>query len=211
MKVIKYIFKKIPKFIKWILIVIIIVPILGYIVLQFAIGNPIIFSHQNLFYIIVLSLLVILVGFIVGSIRSIKFLLDYHNIETKNNLIELPFDYVSIGTYTTEFYCADIRARIVLNESTYPKVDIFLDRIPLISPYCPKCQRPLEEIRTVLGVDQIGYRCKSCDFDFKTTEFNILDDIKGEVRRNYTKYLAKYKNEIIALTKGEPKKYKLRY
>ena len=123
----------------------------------------------------------------------------------------LPYKEVVIGTYQTNNLSVDIRAKIVLGENNQPDVGIFLDRIDIGRPYCPECYRPLNErnVVTFVGYAQIGYECRECRTEYEGDRRNLLDDVKGEIRRNYSTFWSRYKREIDLLTKGKPHNYKL--
>ncbi len=123
----------------------------------------------------------------------------------------LPYSEVAIGTYQTNNLTVDIRAKIVLGESAQPNVEIFLDRIEIGKPYCPKCSRPLDYWNASFMADgiQIGYKCNVCKTECEGDRYEVLDDVKGNVRQNYSQYWSQYKREIDLLTRGKPQRYKL--
>ena len=130
---------------------------------------------------------------------------------TQNNkTLQLPSDSVVIGTLEMDTLATDIRAKIILNDNIKPDIDIFLDRIQRISPYCPKCNRPLETKRASWMADgvQIGYLCKNCKTEYEGTYSDVFSEVLGEVRRNYDKYWNVYQDKIQKLTKGNPERYR---
>lgn len=124
----------------------------------------------------------------------------------------LPQREVVLGRFAKdERLLADICAEIVLGETRPPAVELFLRRLDLGRPYCPRCSRPLETWRAGWMADfaQIGYRCPRCTTEIEGDDGEILDDIRGTVRREYPQYRSRYQQEIRQLTGGRPQKYRL--
>ncbi|MDI7261584.1 MAG: hypothetical protein QME90_16920 [Thermodesulfobacteriota bacterium] len=123
----------------------------------------------------------------------------------------LPYDYVTVGTYKIEHLAVDIRAKIVLDEITQPSIDLFLERISTGNPYCPHCQRPLDEDHLDWMGDfaQIGYTCSECQTKIKRDRMELWNDVQGEVRKRFGVYYETYKSQVHKLTKGKPDKYKI--
>lgn len=214
----KHIFGKIPKLFRWLIVTVFIAPILVYVVVQFSTNKPIELFPANLIYLLLLILSLLIVSYFVGSYRSVSELLTMKNTLVKNSPNDsqiskkkLPYSEITIGNYSTQDICADIRAKIILDELHQPSVDIFLDRIRIGDPFCPKCSRPMDYWRATWMADfaQIGYQCFNCGVKHKGDFGDLLNDIKGEVRRNYKKYWDKYKIEINKMTKGKPEDYQL--
>ena len=123
-------------------------------------------------------------------------------------------DNVIIGIYKTKKLWTDIRATIVLENITPKDEGIFLDRVFIIDPYCPKCKAILNKDRVrsaALGRPVIGFRCYNCNREYGITDEELINNVKGYVRKNYNKLIIVYQEKINELTRGEPKKYKLRY
>jgi len=124
----------------------------------------------------------------------------------------LPYKEVIIGTYVIKDLAnVSIKANILLIEQTKPNVDIFVQRISISEPYCKKCEEPMVPlvVEVMLTGKQIGYQCEKHNIKIKKIKADILNEVIGEVRRNYNRYWEKYKDEISALTNGDPKKFKL--
>ncbi len=214
----KHIIRNIPKIFRWLIGSIFIAPILIYVVVQYATNKPIELSQTNLLYLSLIILITVITSIIIGSMRSIKIMLngkktidDNSQIVNKSNKIILPYSEITIGSYTTKDLCADIRAKIILDESNKPSIDIFLDRIRKGDPFCPNCLRPMDYLRASWMADgvQIGYQCKNCGIQHKGDFEDVLNDIKGEVRRNYENYWNTYKTEFDKLIKSNPIDYQL--
>lgn len=215
---IKHIFGKVPKLFRWLIVTVFIAPILVYVVVQFSTNKPIELFPENLIYLLLLILFLLTASYIVGSFRSVRELLTIKNSISKNSSNDsqiikkkLPYSEVTIGNYKTQDICADIRAKIILDESHQPAVDLFLDRIRKGEPFCPECSRPMDYWKATWMADfaQIGYQCFNCDIKHKGNYEDLLNDIKGEVRKNYEKYWDIYKGENNKLTKGNPEDYQL--
>lgn len=121
----------------------------------------------------------------------------------------LPHEEVVIGTFTKDKLSVDIRAKIFLREKTQPPVEIFLDRISIKDPYCAnvECQKPLN----IVNADwlPIGYKCISCQTEMRIERWDIIGEIKGEIRQKYSDYWCRYCKAIYKLTRGKPQRYKL--
>ena len=209
---IKYILKNIPKWVRWVILGILVSPILGYIVLQVFINKPIEFSLQNLLYILALILMLTVIGYVIGSYRSVKQLLSKPPaLSPTKEKKELPYQYLTIGQYKTENICSDIRASIKLSEKVKPNVDVFLDRVFEGEPYCPKCFRPMDKWNAGWQADfaQIGYFCEKCNIKHKGNWEDVRNDIKGIVRKDYDRYWDNYRKQLSELTDNKPENYKL--
>jgi hypothetical protein len=215
---IKYIFSKVPKIIRWLSVVICIAPVLTYIVQQFALDKPIELSLNNLLYLATILISIIILGFIIGSFISVRHLLKNADEQTVSKLNSkevtkklLPHRIVSIGTYKTRGLSTDIRANILLNENVIPTVDMFLDRIYEGTPYCTKCDRPLNKWNAgqMAAFAQIGYHCTICETQIKGDWSDLRKSIKAEVRKNYDYYWKEYHKQIEELTGGDPEEYEL--
>ena len=139
---------------------------------------------------------------------------DFKIVPTESKRTEkeiLPSDFVVIGTVRNQNLAIDIRAKIVLNENTQPNVELFLDRIQSISPYCPKCYRPLATKHASWMVDgvQVGYLCKNCKTEYDGNYKDVFDEVLAEVRRNFDNYWKIYRDEIEKMTKGKPENFTL--
>lgn len=124
----------------------------------------------------------------------------------------LPQREVVLGRFTKdERLVLDICAEILLGEEAPPKVELFLRRLRLGRPYCPRCLRPLDEWRAGWMADfgQIGYRCPRCGTEIEGDEADLAADVDGAVRRDFPDYWRRYQTEIRRLTRGKPHKYKL--
>ncbi len=215
---IKYIFGKVPKLFRWLIGTIFVAPILIYIVVQFSTNKPIELFPTNLIYLFLLILFLVITSFVVGAFRSVRDLLEEKNIigkysvsNPKTNRKMLPYSEITIGNYNTQDISVDIRAKIILDESSKPSIDIFLDRIRKGNPFCPKCSRPMDYWKASWMADfaQIGYQCFNCNIQHKGDYENIMNDIKGEVRKNYENYWLIYKTEFDKLTKGKPEDFQI--
>ncbi len=144
-----------------------------------------------------------------GLGKVLNFLMEW---EKRDRRKILPYEETVIGTYQTNDLSVDIRAKIILRESTQPNVEIFLDRIKIGRPYCPNCFRPLDYWNATWMADgiQMGYKCSVCRTEREGDRHKVLDDAKGEIRKNYSNFWSQYKHEIDSLTKGKPHKYKLK-
>lgn len=117
-----------------------------------------------------------------------------------NHLLEwlkrLPCREVVIGPYQTNNLSVNIRVKIIL--STQPNVEIFLDRIEICRPYCPKCYRPLDywDADFIENDMHIGYNCNQCKTEYEGDMNKLLDDVKGEIRKKYQEYWSQYNREI---------------
>jgi len=98
-----------------------------------------------------------------------------------------------------------------LNETTQPSIDIFLDRVSTGNPYCPNCQRPLDEDRLdwMGDFEQIGYTCSECRTKIQRDRIQLLNDVQGEIRKRFGFYYDGYKFQVHKLTNGKPHKYKI--
>lgn len=213
----KYIFKKVPNTFRWLIVTVFIAPVLVYVVVQFSTNKPIELFPANLIYLLILILLLLNASYIVGSFRSVRELLAMKNSiknssnDSPTNKKKLPYSEITIGNYKTQDISADIRAKIILGELDQPSADIFLDRIKKGDPFCPKCSRPMDywEASWMADFAQIGYQCFNCDIKHKGDYEDLLNDIKGEVRRDYEKYWEIYQREIEKLINGKPEDFQL--
>jgi len=124
---------------------------------------------------------------------------------------KLPVSEVSIGTFKDTVLAIDILAKIILEERIKPSVEVFLKRIILERPYCPKCQRTLDTTHASWMADgvQIGYKCSNCQTERKGTMSDIYRDVQGEVRRNFDSYWQAYSHLINELTDGKPQDFRV--
>jgi hypothetical protein len=150
-------------------------------------------------------------GALLSWLPKVKSFSIKSNESQRNERQTLPSDSVVIGTLNRDTLSTDIKAKIVLNESTKPHVNIFLDRIQRISPYCPRCYRPLDTKRASWEANgvQIGYKCKNCQTEYDGTYRNVFNEVLSEVRRNYDKYWETYQKEIYKMTNEKPENYKI--
>ncbi|MBK7378981.1 MAG: hypothetical protein IPJ03_08210 [Ignavibacteriales bacterium] len=212
MKTIKIIIRSIPKIIRVIIGTIFIAPILGYIVIQIATDKTIELSTINILYLIFSVLILLIVGYVIGSFRAVQKLITQSN--KSSSVLEkkqLPHRYISIGTFATRHLSSDIRANIFLNEKIKPSIDSFLDRVYEGEPFCTICLRPLDKWNASYMADfaQIGYKCPSCKTEIKGDWEDLRKSIKGDVRSKYAEYWEKYKKQIYELTNGNPDGYTL--
>jgi len=214
MDTLNFIMKKIPKSIRWIIASLIVTPIIGYILLQLITNKPIEISVEKIIYVIIIIISLSIIGYLVGSFRAVSYLLlNKPSIKSEIKPIKkiLPYNEIVIGTYKTEILCSDIRAKIFLNESLKPNVDVFLERIHEGDPFCSQCSRPLDDWNASYMADfaQIGYKCKTCNTQIEGDWKALRNIIKGEVRKNYDKYWLGYKTQIDELTGGKPEEYEI--
>lgn len=123
----------------------------------------------------------------------------------------LPYPEVVIGTYSAHGLKVAILANVVLSETGHPPVDQFLERLRIGEPYCAKCSRPLDLLRASWMADgvQIGYNCPDCGIEIRKDKLAIRKEVFAEVRRAYDFYRSNYREAIMALTRGKPRKYRL--
>ncbi len=221
MKSIKFIVSNIPKLFRWLILTGFIGPILVHVVTQFLMNQSINFSINNIIILSSIIIFISLSGFIIGAIRSVTILRAKNNrspnstenisTDDKEKLKVLPYSYVKIGEYSTDNLSADILAKIILGENTKPDISLFLERINIDRPYCPRCSRPLDYWNASWMADggQIGYKCLKCDTQREGDKYSVLNDAKAEVRKDFDNYWEIYENKIFQLTDGEPQKYKL--
>jgi len=124
---------------------------------------------------------------------------------------KLPVSEVSIGTYRDTVLAIDILTTIILDEQTKPSVEVFLKRIQLEDPYCPKCQRTLDTTHADWMADgvQIGFKCSNCQSERRGVMSDIYRDVEGEVRRNFDSYWRTYSHLIDELTHGKPQDFRI--
>jgi len=117
---------------------------------------------------------------------------------------------VVIGTYSIPDLKVDIKAKIILIDNIKPDIEIFLDRVSMGRPYCPKCLRPLDILRASWMANgmQIGYKCKECKTKIRKTDSDIYSEIYSLIRRDYDKYWSTYQRKISEMTKGKPMEYR---
>lgn len=127
-------------------------------------------------------------------------------VESKKTL---PYRQVSLGTLGSKELDVDIQAEIELEDQIQPDIENFLKRIGIGVPYCPKCSRPLEELRTTWMADfaQIGYECKSCNTQKMSERKDLLKDVYALIRSNYGYYWDIYSKKVQQLTNGKPHEY----
>lgn len=149
-----------------------------------------------------------------GAINSwlpkVKAYVPKPDAQREKQIIEIPSDRVTIGTFSRDTLLAEIRAKIFLNEKSQPNVDIFLDRLQRISPYCPSCCQPLKKKRASWMADgvQIGYKCDVCKTEYNRNYSEVYGEVKAEVRKNYQKYWEVYHKEIVKITNGKGGNFK---
>ena len=214
----KFILTNIPKFLQW-LLGILIAPVMSYFIIQMITKQHYNLSHSNIVIYILIVFALIIFAFFIGAIRSISKLREEkntyfdsaNNINKEKKLITLPYTNVKIGEYVTVNFAVDIRAIIILEENTKPDISLFLKRISIDIPYCPQCSRQLDYWKTTWMANgaQIGYQCLNCDTQRKGDINSVLNEVKAEVRKDFEKFWKFYKNKILELTNGEPEKYRL--
>ena len=124
----------------------------------------------------------------------------------------LPQRQVVIGTYQEDGLAVDLRAQIVLGERTPPDVEIFLDRVRLGQPYCPRCSNRLEEVLVdhwIPGYSGTHYECYRCEIETPMDGDDLEGEVFGAIRRDYLRFWSRYDEEIQHLTGGKPKKFKV--
>ena len=104
----------------------------------------------------------------------------------------LPYSKVVIGSFKDRVLTVDILAEVILQETAQPGVEVFLTRIDIGKPYCPICSRPLDTQHASWMADgvQIGYECHSCHTQRKGHEYDIFNDVQGQIRRRGLRPLA---------------------
>jgi len=171
--------------------------------------------HKNLIIILFIILTLLIIGFVVGSLRSLKTLLSEKESGFSGSLTSapkkevLPYSSISLDTFLSDYLCVDIQAKIVLGETIDPSVDIFLERVQIGDPFCPKCNTPLDIKRASWMADgvQTGYLCKKCNTEDNRDYFELLRDVKGFVRSNFSSMWALYTKKIADLTGNRQDKY----
>ena len=149
--------------------------------------------------------------------QSLKVISDLTSVSAANAakplLIrkKLEVSEVSIGTFQDELLAVGILAKIVLMESSKPGVEVFLNRIRLGDPYCPRCKRSMDKTyldpRVPFGPTVTGFACRNCSTAREGDIHDLYQDAEGEVRREYDRYWDGYIEVIRDLTHGIPNDY----
>lgn len=214
MNVLKYIYSLIPTTIKWILLSIFVLPILGKIVSEGISEEGINISLNKFLYLLVFAIILLAIGFFIGSFRSVRILLSTEKSENIGNVKQkkiLSVNQVNIGQYKDENLAVAIIAEINLTDEIQPNIEDFIKRVSIGEPFCPQCLRPLDIYHTSWQVDGSpdGFQCEECNTKRQGLKSDIIKDIIKEIRFNYKEYYEKYHSEIDKLTKGKPQQYNL--
>jgi hypothetical protein len=123
----------------------------------------------------------------------------------------LPHPDIVIGSYRKTDLEVAIWAVIHLDETTQPDLEVFLRRVRKGDPFCPHCQRPLDEWRASWMEDfgQIGYQCRDCRTQIRGDAAALLDELRREVRKDFLSYWTRYQEKLGLMTGGKHHKYKL--
>ena len=84
MKVFRLVFENIPIWVKWVILSIIVCPILTYLIVNLVTGQPINFDKTKILYLFILLIILLIVGFIIGSVKVIK-----NQTEKKSNYLPI--------------------------------------------------------------------------------------------------------------------------
>lgn len=213
---VKRIFSRIPK--KWVTIF---SPILGVLVDRlyesYAAQTPFI-GWLRIFPVLIWGTLVLgvyfLIAFIYQSIKLASEVIPQVHTDLEefpDSRTKLPISEVSIGTFKDTELAVGILAKVILEEKTKPDVEVFLKRIFLGKPYCPKCQRTLDTTHADWMADgvQTGYKCSKCQTERRGVMSTIYKDVQGEVRRNFDTYWQTYSRAINELTHAKPEDFRV--
>lgn len=201
-----------PVWVKWTVLTLIVGPVGYYLVTQFITGATINLSLTNLSYILLGTSIIGVVGLFTGAWRAIaeqrtEIIINRPKPASKVLPLVLP-DTVNIGNFTDKILSVDIQAKVVVGEVAKPETDTFLQRVSYGEPFCSNCSRPLQTNNSgAWSHDDIdAYSCDKCKEKWTGDGYDVLVEIKGEVRRNYDQYYQVYQEKIESLIKK--KKYK---
>jgi hypothetical protein len=183
------------------------VPVIGYIVVQFVSGHALDVSWPNVKMLGGIVLALVIIGFVIGSLRALSRSQEEENVRKEKKI--LPSRYISIGTFNDSKFSADLQAEIVLEESLQPSADIFLTRISHGKPYCPKCSITANIKCASWMADgvPIGYKCNKCGRDSDKAPEEFLRELHGFVRMNFDELWERYSKAIEKVTRNRPEEY----
>ena len=218
-KAIKTILNNIPKFFTWLIPSVFVTPILILLISGYISNQTLNFSLNNLKNIIYLTLAVSIIAFLWGSLKTVKYFMlnfeesndSYRKTTTIDGKKILQYSKVKIGEYSRENLKVDILAKINLDNEVQPEIPLFLERVIIGDPYCPRCSRNLDYLHASWMADgvQIGYKCINCGTEISRKREELVDDAKAEVRKKFNETWLLYSKEIKKITKGKPHKYVL--
>ena len=123
----------------------------------------------------------------------------------------LPVSELTIGTFEQGGLAIDILAKIVLGETSAPSVAVFLQRIVLHRPYCPKCKRTLDTTHADWMADgvQTGFECRNCGTQRTGVMHDLYRDVEGAIRRSYDDFWDNYSKQIREMTNGKADEFRI--
>lgn len=218
-KAIEIIFANIPKFFTWLIPTIFVAPLLTPLIYGYITNQSFNISLTNLKNVVFITIAVSVIAFFWSSLKTVKYFIlnseesnsSYKRALTIDGKRILQYSKVKIGEYSRENLKVDILAKINLDEEVQPAISLFLQRVRIGAPYCPRCARNLDYLRASWMADgvQIGYKCIDCNTEIKRDQEELIDDAKAEVRKNFDESWVIYLEEINRITKGKPGKYVL--
>lgn len=205
-KSIGLVYDGVPIWLRWTIGTGCLVPVIGYIVVQFVSGHALDVSWSNVAVLGGILLALATIGFVIGALRALSKSQEEENVRKEKRI--LPSRYISIGAFNDSKFSADLQAEIVLEESLQPSADIFLTRISHGKPYCPQCSITADIKRASWMADgvPIGY-CNKCGRDSDKAPEEFLRELHGFVRMNFAELWERYSKAIGKITRNRPEEY----